>query len=306
MGRASSKVILLGEHAVVYGCPAIAAGLDRGAVARAERAAEFSLELAGPGLSAPDPTRAAEMSNALAALARELEVGPCRVHVTLEVPAGSGLGASAAMGVAIARTLLELFGRPDEPELVLRAAGAWERVFHGTPSGIDAAAAYAGGCVRFTREAGASALAVRTPFELVVGKAAPPASTRAMVEAVAKLRVDEPELFETAMQSIAKLVERGISALEAGDIATLGALFDRNQLELQRLGVSHPEIERALEVARRAGALGAKLTGAGGGGCAIALVTNAQAVLDAWAAIGIEGFCARVGGPGSSRTGRAH
>jgi len=298
-GHAFGKVILLGEHAVVYGAPALAAELDRGvqAVARAAPADRLRIgervSLEGDG---------SELARALAALRASLGAPPHAVDAELEMPAGAGLGASAALGVAIARAVLEAH----EPELaltapasrarVLEAASAWERVFHGNPSGIDAAAAEWGGCIRYSRAAGSERVAVRRPLPLVVAVAGPPASTKEMVEGVARLSARRPEIVNKAVAGITALVENARLCIEAGDLPGLGKLMDLNQMLLSGLMVSTESIEAACESARRAGALGAKLTGAGGGGCVIALADlDPTPILEAWRAEGLHCFAATVG-----------
>ena len=146
--RASGKVILLGEHAVVYGVPALAVGLDRGVEVELEPAPEPSILI---GERRSETEDGGDVTRALRALLAELGAPPVAVRAKLELPAGSGLGVSAALGVAVARAVLAFQGAVPERERVLAAAGAWESVFHGAPSGVDAAVAESGGCIQLTR-----------------------------------------------------------------------------------------------------------------------------------------------------------
>lgn len=281
-GRGNGKAVLLGEHAVVYGMPAIAAGLSLGAMAVAEPSAAFAIrvaELTG---------RAGDGSELIAALERAAEVlgaGPQRVEVDVSLPLGSGLGGSAAIGVAVARALLAAQGEAETAERVLAAANAWEQVFHGNPSGVDAAAAYRGGCIEFTKATGAQPLFVAVPLRLAICLAGPPASTKQMVDGVRRLGERRPELLAKSLSGIESLVKNAKLCIEAGDLQGLGQLMNYNQMLLSGLFLSTPEIERACAVAREAGALGAKLTGAGGGGAVIALCepenTSVEAALRA-------------------------
>lgn len=297
--RAAGKVILLGEHAVVYGAPALAAALDRGAVARAERAEQSRIVL---GASAPVEGEDGEVGRAFAALRASLGAPEQVVTAELELPAGCGLGASAALGVAIARAVL-LSSEPDT-ELgadgartrVLEAAAAWEGVFHGRASGVDAAAAASRGCIRFSRSEGAEPVRAARPLPVVVAVAGPPASTREMVEGVARLRARRPEMVDKTVSAIGALVQNARLCIEAGDLPGLGKLMDLNQMLLSGLMVSTEGIERACDAARRAGALGAKLTGAGGGGCVVALADLDPApLLAAFRSEGLECFSATIG-----------
>jgi mevalonate kinase len=288
--HAVGKIILLGEHAVVYGSPAIAIGLTRGAEADVRRSTETSLSLGesvyvlraeSAAGSEPPPARA------FRALLAELEAPPLSARATLAIPAGAGLGASAALGVALARAVAALgYVAGSSTELAVeRAALAWENVFHGNASGIDTAAAQRGGCLWFTRAEGASVLRVGRALDVVVAVVEPGASTRVMVEGIAERRRTDRSDTDSAMDAIKALVESARHAIDRGERAELGRLMTRNHELLARLGVSTQTLDDACQLALRAGALGAKLTGAGGGGCVIALVDEATraAVLVAWA-----------------------
>jgi len=267
-GRGNGKVVLLGEHAVVYGMPAIAAGIDLGAIARATASTAGRIRIAERQARAGDGS---ELMTALERTCDALGAGPQSVEVDVTLPLGSGLGGSAAIGVAVSRALLAGLGEAETPARVLAGANAWEQVFHGNPSGVDAAAAYAGGCIWFTKAGGPEPLFVDRPLPLAICLAGPPASTKQMVESVQRLGERRPDLLGKSLAGIESLVKNAKLCIEAGDLIGLGQLMNYNQMLLSGLFLSTPEIERACAVARDAGALGAKLTGAGGGGAVIAL-----------------------------------
>lgn len=292
-GRAFGKTILLGEHVVVYGAPALVAGVGLGVEAMARRGDGELCLLDRICRAGGDD----ELSAAYGAL---LGDGPRDVDVVVsgELPPGMGLGFSAAAAVAIARAVEALSGESADVEERVRArATAWERVFHGNPSGVDVAAAMTGGCMRFTRADGTRPVRVKEPLTLAVGLTGFGGSTRQMVEGVARLAERQPEIVARSIEAVTALVDNAISAVEVGDHAALGELMDLNQMILAGLMVSNDVIETLVATARDAGALGAKLTGAGGGGAVIALTADgaaADTVVAAWAEAGYRGFRTQV------------
>lgn len=285
-GRASGKVILFGEHAVVHGISAIAAGIDRGAVAQCERASADFISINGHSAKADEL-----LLLALHEARADLGVGPARVELRLELPPGAGLGASAALGVATVRALGDLYERPTDDRKVFFAAQAWERVFHGNPSGVDVAAAQSGRPIRFSRASDPDPLLMNRALRLVVAQAGPPASTKEMVASVARQKERNPEQFKRTLDAIAALVENATLLLKSGDLGAVGKLMDLNHMLLASWMLSTEELENACRRAREQGALGAKLTGSGGGGCVIALAgesghpeaeERARAILDSW------------------------
>lgn len=285
-GHACGKVILFGEHAVVHGIPAIAAGIDRGASAHCVQATVDSISLNGASIPSSE-----SLEKALEQLRSALGVAPARVDLDLELPPGAGLGASAALAVATARGLCDLFGLAPEKERIFRAAQSWEAVFHGNPSGIDVATAASGRPIRFSRGKDPEPLLMNKALRLVIAKAGPPASTKAMVEGVVRLKDRNPIQFRKTLDAIQSLVENATLLLKSGDLSAVGKLMDLNHMLLAGWMLSTQEIEDACRRAREAGALGAKLTGSGGGGCVIALAgeagqpeaeERATAVLSSW------------------------
>jgi len=296
-GHACGKVILLGEHAVVYGVPAIAVGIDRGATATAvalsSGVSRLRVRAWDVDVAADDP--ASDLGRAFGALLRATGTpGTSLVDAEASLPPGGGLGCSAALGVAVARAV----DPKASDDAILERAMAWERVFHGNPSGIDAAVATLGGSVLFEKGHPIETLAVRSPLVFAVGNTGTTSSTRSMVEAVARQRDRRPEIVGKAFAGIESLVRNARLAIEGGDRSALGKLMDLNQMLLAGLMVSTEEIERMCDLAREAGALGAKLTGAGGGGCVVALTdarATAEVILEAWNKAGFEGFVAETG-----------
>ncbi len=299
-GRACGKVILLGEHAVVYGVPAIAVGIDRGARAQATPigSAPSRLHVTGWNIDLNENDAEHDLGRAFRSMldavrTQQPSLGPQSVEVEADLPPGGGLGCSAAMGVAIARAL----DPAATEEHLQERAMAWERVFHGNPSGVDAAVAARGGCVFFRRGEPLESVRARGTLHLCIGSTGTASSTKSMVDAVAKLRARRPDIVEGSFDAVRQLVQSARAAIVSGDRFALGRLMDLNQTLLSALFVSTPDIEKMCTAARGAGALGAKLTGAGGGGSVVALVASAvsgEGVLQAWRRDGFSGFVTSV------------
>jgi len=297
-GYAPGKVILVGEHAVVYGQPALAATIDRGVrVIAAEKNEDFQ----GPvlrghvqGLGAvrarPDDENGknGEGPEALRrALACLCDIFGPRVRqlefvVESAIPSGCGLGSSAALTVALVRGVQRFLGEDDVIERVIERAHRLESVFHGTPSGIDHTAIAHGGLVYFQRSADsfeAKPIQTKRTIKLVIAVAGPHSGTALAVKALASRANRHPKIYEHLYQGIGELAVAAREHIELGQLAALGEIWDINQGLLNALGVSTPRIETLCTAARRNGALGAKLTGAGCGGAILALVDdNAAAV----------------------------
>lgn len=279
-GTGRGKVILLGEHAVVHGTPALAAAIDRGATAIATPgAAHLSIEPWKVSVPRTDPL---PLARAFDALLGAMGKDGVDVKATITLPGGAGLGSSAALGVAVLRAIDQLFDVERDQASAEELALIWERVFHGNPSGVDTAMALAGGVAVYLRHPPAGTPRLRPirpkgPFRLVIGASGEGASTKEMVEEVARQLARAPERTRKTFAAIESLVNNAELALLDGDLRALGQLMDMNQALLSSLMVSTAALEEMCIAARGAGALGAKLTGGGGGGCMIALVDSDEA-----------------------------
>jgi mevalonate kinase len=307
---AFGKLILLGEHAVVYGHPALAGALSGGAAVEAVPG-RGALRVPAWGLEVDAASDGPEMARAYRALRAALGLAatsPVDLVVEFAVPTGAGLGSSAAMAVAVARALDRAHGLRASEDQIAAAALASETVIHGRPSGLDHTVAQRGGFGVFRRASGLEVVRAAQPVKLVVGHTGRARDTKGRVARVGELYAERGEEVRARFSAIEALVELGRAAVERGGHALreLGAAMRENQRHLVALEVSCPEIDRMCALADDAGALGAKLTGGGGGGCVIALAPEREAaVAAAWRRAGFESFFATVGEAGATAQGRA-
>ena len=284
---APGKVVLFGEHAVVYGQPGITASIDLKLTVR------LSHDPDGPRLIHPQfkhlfPIKESEsdfarfgnaVNSALEAYGLERE--PIAIEVDSELQPGMGLGSSAAFSVALCLALRRYRGldhqRRWDPEL-FEEAQRLERIFHGTPSGIDVSTVLSGGVLWFRGGQPREILPVRLPrpASALVCIAEAGARTIELVQQVKHSRQLNRERTDRIIRAIGELSARAGSALGAGDFAAVGEKMYRNHELLAELGVSTPGLDRCVDMLRDNGALGAKLTGAGGGGAVVALAEPAE------------------------------
>jgi mevalonate kinase len=277
---APAKAILLGEHAVVYGQPAIAvpvSGLR--AYATVHPNPSGGLRIAAGDLDIPVNIDAETVDHALALTARlalkALGTVPPDATITIrsDIPIASGLGSGAAVSTALARALCAALGQEMDNETLNSLIYEVEKIHHGTPSGIDNTVIVYERPVYFVRGQPIETLTIAKPFTLLIGDTGKSASTREAVADVRELYERDTSNIQTTMRYIRHKVWGARDAIEHGDLEKLGKLMSKNHLALQSLTVSSPELDALVEAAHRAGALGAKLSGGGRGGNMIALVT---------------------------------
>lgn len=293
---APGKAILFGEHAVVYGRAALAVPVMQ---VRAEVEVTPSSR---PGIwfEAPDVQLQSELNSLpsdhpLAALVHNLlfalSIDPYPnlvIRISSSIPVASGLGSGAAVSVALIRALASTLDRPLADEQVNAFAYEIEKLHHGTPSGIDNTVVTFARPVYFVKGRPIETLQVREPFTIVIGDTGIAAPTRESVADVRRAWETDPQASEVLFDGIGALAGMAREAIQAGMWRHLGPLMDEDHALLQRLAVSSPDLDRLVGAARKAGALGAKLSGGGRGGNMIALAPESgpRAIADALTAAG--------------------
>ena len=280
-GQAPGKVILFGEHAVVYGRPALAVPIS-------QMAAHAQVESGAPGsgltieamdlahcftlAQAPDgDPLAAAVHLALAHLGLEAPDWRLTVHST--IPIASGLGSGAAVSAAIMRALAHAAGQELLPETLSALVYEVEVLYHGTPSGVDNTVIAHGRPVYFVRGHTPQVFPIGRPFWLAIADSGIGSPTKVTVGDVRLGWQRSPERFEKLFDDVGQIVEAARAAIASGEPDRLGPLMDANHELLVEMGVSCPQLDRLVAAARSAGAGGAKLSGGGRGGNMIALVS---------------------------------
>lgn len=283
---APAKVILLGEHAVVYGRPAIAVP-----VWAVQACAEIAEQAPGAGctLVAHDLAQVTRLidagdDDAKAAVARAtlarlgLPANPdWRIDLRSTIPIAGGMGSGAALSAALVRAIYAQAGVAVDPATLSELVYLGEQRYHGAPSGIDNTVVAYAQPIWFVKGRAPEHFVPARPFHLLIADSGIPSTTKTTVAGVRSRRDADPARYDAWFDAIADLVFAARAAIETGEVDALGPLFDQNHALLAKIGVSLPRLDELAAVARAAGALGSKLSGGGGGGNLIALVTEERA-----------------------------
>lgn len=279
---APGKVILFGEHAVVYGKPAIAVPVTEiQVIVTAESAPRGNgLTLVASNLGQSFSLSTAPRSEPLAVAARltlahlSAPEPNANLIISSTIPIASGLGSGAAVSTALIRALARFLGHTLTASEVSTLVFEVEKIHHGTPSGIDNAVVAYEQPVYFVRGQPVERLNVGAPFTLLIGDTGVRSSTKKVVERVRQRRKRNPARYDALFDQIGDITDEALQAIVTGKINELGPLMDHNHELLIELGVSSSALDQLVEAARFAGAMGAKLSGAGQGGNMIALVED--------------------------------
>ncbi|MBM5804569.1 MAG: mevalonate kinase [Candidatus Verstraetearchaeota archaeon] len=296
---APGKVTLFGEHAVVYGKPALVSAIDRRVHVTVEERSDSSIKVSALDLHIPGliltfkegskdlvvETDYNRIAGAMSYVRKAIELASKHiekrqgVNVTIrsEMPVGAGLGTSAAIAVGTVAAYTRLLGHELKAEEVARLGHATEFEVQGAASPMDTAISTYGGTIylRPTRpDPYIERLKISFPLPSIIGYTEREARTGELLKRVRELRKAHPAAVDSILSTIHEIVEEARIALVKGDLVSLGVLMNMNHGQLESLGVSSRRLNDMVYSARSAGAIGSKMTGAGGGGCMIALCPN--------------------------------
>lgn len=312
VASAPAKVILFGEHFVVHGEPAIVVAIDKRVYAKVELRTDDKIHVISKNLniagSFNDGSFTVEVGDPQAArlklepikCAAEKIMEACGkrkgldIEIYSEIPASAGLGSSAAVASAVAAAVGAALKSHLSKEEIFKASLEAEKIVHEMPSGVDSAITTFGGALLFRLNSKFERLTLEAELPLIIADTGIKRSTKDQILKVYALKERHPRIFQLMRNVLREIVLEAAEALQEGDLNILGELMNLNHALLYGLGVSNDSLEQLINAAKKAGALGAKLTGAGGGGCIIALADglNAEKVLKAVQEAGGNAFIA--------------
>lgn len=286
-GYGYGKTILFGEHFVVYGLPALASAIGAKTTAIIDRIPRKGYDLIDNRPEVPGykkekyEEQQISIKSVLRFMGVDTEKQGLRITLGGDLICASGVGASAASCVAIARAITDEFKLNWNDTGINEAAYEGEKGYHGTPSGIDNTASTFGGLVYFVKnmKGGPNTMdttKLKNAVELVIGSSGITSDTKEVVDAVKKLKDKDPKWFDGIINEYSELVAKGRQALEKFDLPLVGKLMDKNHTLLQEITVSNDVLDSMVVISRKAGALGAKVTGTGRGGNMIALTPGVK------------------------------
>jgi mevalonate kinase len=288
---APAKIILFGEHFVVYNKPAILASVTKrikvGAHLNNSKTINIKSDLGIEASYKESDFNIIKGANdsqtilyplyesARSVLSERHQILGLDILVNSEFPYGLGLGSSAASCVATVAAVDSLFHKPDKQYVCDKAIKS-ERLIHNNSSGADCYISTFGGLIYYIKNTGFNKIYCRKDLSLLIGNTGIRHSTGALVSSVKKFKDENSSLFNNLSRRAENICRDALTAITKGDERKLGELMRENHTLLQQIGVSHDKIDYLVNVCVENGALGAKLTGAGGGGIMIALVPQEE------------------------------
>lgn len=285
-GTANGKIILIGEHAVVYHQPSIALPFPATQVKVHVTPSETETTIdcafyTGLLTTMPELLESIKKTIELTLLDLNKISVPLAIKIDSTIPAERGMGSSAAVAVAITRGLYNYFDAPLTQEQLLKTVAEAEKIAHGNPSGLDALMTSSSHPYYFIKGQEPKKLPLNLNAVLVVADTGITGQTKKVVEAIAK-KVSGPNQvpYQDALYQLGQLTNSARIALAENQPVKLGKILTKAQKQLAFLGASNENLDTLIEAALNAGSLGAKLTGGGAGGCMIALASDTTSAND--------------------------
>jgi len=277
---APGKIILFGEHAVVYGKPAIAIPVSGMRASAWSEPGEGKLTINALDLNEQfslenKTSQFSVLAQTLLTKTKQNEPN-LTINLTSKLPQGSGMGSSAATSTAVCKALSNYLGVDLEKNQISELVFDAEKIVHGNPSGIDNTVVAYESPVYFIKGNEPMTFDSGRTFYLVIGDTGIESSTKETVGNVRAMWKKEPNLMNGYFDEIGNIAKEGKIAIEEGNVEMVGELMNDNHELLNKIGVGHPELEKLVELSIKSGAVGAKLTGGGGGGNIVALANNVK------------------------------
>lgn len=281
IGTSHAKIILMGEHSVVYGQPAIALPLPNVKLTVTIDQLATSQQLIKSryfdGLLSDLPAKMQGIQKLIHALVDRFNGADdgWQLTITSDLPAERGMGSSAATAVAIVRAFFDYYEKPLDHDLLLQLADIEEQVTHRSPSGLDAATSASPSPLYYIKGRENERLEMNLSATMVIADTGIKGATKEAIASVQQLLTDQPAMANAHIEHLGELVRDSRVFLANDETTKLGTALTAAQADLQALQVSDDHLDHLITVAMQNGALGAKLTGGGRGGCMFALMRTA-------------------------------